>query len=122
MWYLSVAGHITTGQDSLNASAREINEDVSVILGYNVEVKDFRYMYSFRKQQKFSEEFIERQFYAFFILRKNDLDIKNIRFQSSEVQDIKFVNINELNVMRENNLMVKRHECYDELQNYLFRI
>lgn len=122
MWDISVAGHISTGQDSLSASAREINEEVSVDLGYNVEVKDFRYMYSFRKEQKFSEDFIERQFYDFFILRKNDLDIKNIRFQTSEVQDIKFVTINELNVMRENNLMIKRDECYDELKNYLFKI
>ena len=30
MWDISVAGHISAGQDSLSAAAREINEEVSV--------------------------------------------------------------------------------------------
>ena len=29
MWDISVAGHISTGQDSLSAAAREINEEVT---------------------------------------------------------------------------------------------
>ena len=65
MWDISAAGHISAGQDSLMAATREINEEVSVNLGFNVEVKEFRFMYSFRKEEKFSESFIERQFYDF---------------------------------------------------------
>lgn len=122
MWDLSVAGHISTGQDSLSAAAREINEEVAVNLGYNVDIKDFRFMYSFRKEQKFSDDFIERQFYDFFILRKNDLVLENIKFQESEVQAIKFVSISELNEMREQDLLVQRDECYDTLTEYLFRM
>lgn len=122
MWDLSVAGHISTGQDSLSAAAREINEEVAVNLGYNVDIKEFRFMYSFRKEQKFSDDFIERQFYDFFILRKNDLILENIKFQESEVQAIKFVSISELNAMREQDLLVQRDECYDTLTEYLFRM
>lgn len=122
MWDISAAGHISSGQDSLMAAAREISEEVSVSLGYSVEVKDFRFMFSYRKEQVFREDFIERQFYDFFILRQKGLTEENIRFQSSEVQAIKFVNISELNEMRENNLLVPRDECYNELSNYLFRI
>ena len=48
MWDISVAGHISAGQDSLSAAAREINEEVSVLLGYRTEIKDFRYMYCYR--------------------------------------------------------------------------
>ena len=59
MWDISAAGHISSGQDSLSAATREINEEVSVNLGFNVEVKEFRFMYSFRKQQVFAEDFIE---------------------------------------------------------------
>lgn len=122
MWDISVAGHISTGQDSLSAAAREINEEVSVNLGYNIDIKDFRYMYSFRKEQKYSEDFIERQFYDFFILRKNDLSIDKIKFQESEVQAIKFCSMSELRDIIDNNQIVERNEVYSELENYIFKI
>lgn len=122
LWDISAAGHISAGQDSLMSATREISEEVSVSLGFNVEVKDFRFMYSFRKEQKFSDDFMERQFYDFFILRQYGLNENNIRFQASEVQAIKFVNISELNEMREQGVLVPRDECYDELANYLFRM
>ncbi len=122
MWDISVAGHLSAGQDSLQAASREISEEVTVCLGYNVEVKDFRFMTSFRKQQVFKEDFIENQFYDFFILRQIGINENNIRFQKEEVQAIKFVNISTLNEMRENNKLVERDECYDALTEYLFRI
>lgn len=122
MWDISVTGHLSTGQDSLTAATREISEEVSVSLGYSVEVKDFRFMFSFRKEQKVNEDHFDRQYYDFFILRQEGLNDNNIRFQTSEVQAIKFVNIHELNEMREQGIMVERDECYNELSNYLFRI
>ncbi|MCI8277103.1 MAG: NUDIX domain-containing protein [Clostridia bacterium] len=122
MWDISVTGHLSAGQDSLTAATREISEEVSVSLGYSVEVKDFRFMFSFRKEEKVSNNHLDRQYYDFFILRQEGLNENNIKFQTSEVQAIKFVTISELNDMREKNLMVKRDECYNELSNYLFRI
>lgn len=121
MWDISVAGHISTGQDALSAAAREINEEISISLGYHVDIKSFRYMFSFRTQQKFSNHFIENQFYDFFILRKEDLDINKIKMQESEVQAIKLVSINELMDMRDKNIIVERKAVYDELINYLHR-
>ncbi len=56
-------------------------------------------MFSYRTQQKFSNDFIENQFYDFFILRKEGIDIKDIKIQEAEVQAIKFVDINELMTM-----------------------
>ena len=122
MWDISVTGHLSAGQDSLMAATREISEEVSVSLGYSVEVKDFRFMISFRKEQILSEDYIDRQFYDFFVLRQAGLNENNIRFQTSEVQAIKFVSINELNLMREQKTIVERDECYNSLSNYLFRI
>lgn len=121
-WDISVTGHLSAGQDSLTAATREISEEVSVSLGYSVEVKDFRFMFSYRKEEKVNENHYDRQFYDFFILRQKGLTIENLKFQSSEVQDIKFVNISELNKMREENILVSREECYNELADYLFRI
>ena len=47
MWDISVTGHLSAGQDSLAAATREISEEVSVSLGYSVDVKDFRFMFSY---------------------------------------------------------------------------
>ena len=122
LWDISAAGHISSGQDALMGATREINEEVSVNLGFNVEVKEFRFMYSFRKQQVFKEDFIENQFYDFFVLRQQGLSKESIKFQESEVQGIKFVTISELNELRKTNQLVPRDEVYDVLSEYLFRI
>jgi len=122
MWDISVTGHLSAGQDSLMAATREISEEVSVSLGYSVDVKDFRFMFSYKKEEKVNDEYIDRQFYDFFILRQFGLNETNIRFQSEEVQAIRFVTINELNRMREQNLLVNRDECYDVLTEYLYRM
>lgn len=122
LWDISVAGHISSGQDSLMAATREINEEVSVNLGFNVEVKEFRYMYSYRKEEIFSDEYIERQYYDFFILRQAGLNAESIKFQESEVKDIKFVSLTELNELRKTSELVQRDEVYDILTDYLFRI
>lgn len=121
MWDISVAGHISSGQDSLSAAAREINEEVCVMLGYRTEIKDFRYMYSFRKEQKFKDDFIERQFYDFFILRTSGLDDKTLYFQESEVQAVKFVDLMEIQKMIEKGEIVQRPEVYSVLMKFLFR-
>lgn len=122
MWDISVTGHLSAGQDSLMAATREISEEVSVSLGYSVNVKDFRFMFSYRKEEKVNENHYDRQFYDFFILRQSGLSVENIKFQTSEVQAIKFITISELNEMREKNLLVTRDECYDALAEYLFRL
>lgn len=97
MWDISVTGH-------LSAATREISEEVSVSLGYTVEVRDFRFMFSYRKEEKVNDEHFDRQFYDSFILRQHGLTADNIKFQLSEVQAIKFVSLSELNDMREKNI------------------
>lgn len=121
MWDISVAGHISAGQDALSAAAREINEEVNVLLGYKTEIKDFRYMYSFRKCQVFKPDFIEKQFYDFFVLRVFGLDDKVLRFQKEEVQAVKFCDWYTIQNMIENKQIVERPEVYNVLSNFLFR-
>ena len=79
-------------------------------------------MYSFKKEQKYSDDYIERQFYDFFILRKNDLKLENIKFQESEVQAVKFCSMTDLRELIKNNQIVERNEVYSELENYIFKI
>lgn len=122
LWDLSVAGHLSAGQDSLAGANREISEEVSVNLEFSVKVKDFRFMTSFRKIQEYSENFIERQFYDFFVLRQDGLSEEIIKIQESEVQAIKFVTIQELNELRASGKLVERDAVYEALTEYLFRL
>ena len=122
MWDISVAGHISTGQDSLSAAKREINEEVSVNLGYTIDIKDFRFMFSYRTQEKINENYMDRQYHDFFILRKNGLKEEDIKIQESEVEKVKFVDVSELNNMIENKEVVERDALYKELMDYLFRV
>ncbi len=123
MWDISAAGHLSAGQDSVSAAAREINEEVSINLDYRIEVKDFRFMYSFRREEVFGGgAFIERQFYDFFVLRQEGLDLGKIQFQTSEVQDIKLCTMSELRAMIEKKQIVDRPEVYGELESYLYRM
>lgn len=121
MWDISVAGHISAGQDSLSAAVREINEEVCIMLGYRTEIKDFRYMYSFRKEQVFKEDFVERQYYDFFILRTTGIDDKTLAFQKEEVQSVKFAQLSEVQKMLEEHELVKRPEVYQILFKFMFR-
>lgn len=121
-WDISVAGHIGTGQDALSAASREINEEVSINLGYKIDIKEFRYMFSYRVESKVNENYIDKQFYDFFILRQNGLKVKEIKVQESEVEQVKFVDISELNTLVENKQIVERDPIYRELINYLFRV
>lgn len=121
LWDISVAGHLSTGQDSLSAAAREINEEVCVLLGYKTEVKDFRFMYSFRKEQVFTKNLIEKQFYDLFVLRAYGLDDRTIQFQTEEVQAVKFVDLTNIQELSKDKLLVERPEVYSVLANFLFR-
>lgn len=121
LWDISVAGHISTGQDAISAAAREINEEVSVGIKAKVSITDFRYMFSYRVSQKFADDYVENQFYDFFILRKNGLHAKDLTLQKSEVQDAKFVSLQELEEILQTDCIVKRDPVYDALRDYLYR-
>ena len=121
LWDISVAGHISAGQDAISAAAREVNEEVSVGIKSKVSVTDFRYMFSYRVSQKFSDNYVENQFYDVFILRKNGLRVENSTLQVSEVQDAKFVSLQELEEILQTDCIVKRDPIYDVLRDYLYR-
>lgn len=121
LWDISVAGHISSGQDSVSAAAREINEEVMIDVEAKVKVTDFRYMFSYRVSQKFAEDYIENQYYDFFILRKSGINVKHIHMQESEVQAVKFVSLIELEKILQSNEIVKREPVYGALRDYLYR-
>ncbi len=115
MWDISVAGHISSGQDSISASIREVKEEVNV---YSEE-SEYEHIITYKDKRIIRDNFIENQFYDFFILRKPDLKLSDIKVQESEVEQVAFVDPNTLGKMIANKEMVERNVMYSALYDYL---
>lgn len=118
LWDLSVAGHVPFGHDSVSCAASEIMEEVGTMLPKGVQMKDFRFMTSFRNNLSISDKFIENQFYDFFIYNA-DIDLDEIKLQAEEVEEVKYVTAYELKNMVEKGLMHPRTEWVNTLYNYI---
>ena len=118
MWDISVAGHISAGQSSALAAKREIKEEVNV----DIEENELEYQLTYKSEQIINKDYIDNQFYDFYIIKKDGLRIEDITVQKSEVETAMFVDINKLNKMVEEKQVVERNIVYETLNNYLFKI
>lgn len=122
MWDISVAGHVSAGQDSLSASMREVSEEIKVDFRWDIAAKDFRYMFSYRCEEKFDDGTIENQFYDFFIMREiKVVDAKKVQIQEDEVEEVKLVSPSELDWFIKNEPNFVQRPIYTALINYLYR-
>ena len=118
LWDLSVAGHVPFGHDSVSCAASETMEEIGYMLPKSVQMRDFRFMTSFRNQLPISSDFLENQFYDFFIYNI-DLDIDQFEVQKDEVEEIKFATPYEIKNMAEQGLFHPRTEWIKVLYNYV---
>lgn len=119
LWDLSVAGHLPAGQDSVSCAAAEVMEEVGYMLPKKVQLRDFRFMFSFRNQISLSDTFIENQFYDFFIYNVGDLDISTLSVQENEVSEIKWATAFEIKTLAAQGLMHPRNEWIEVLYRYI---
>ncbi len=118
LWDISVAGHVPFGHDSVSCAASETMEEIGYMLPKVVQLKDFRFMTSFRNQLPVSEAFIEKQYYDFFVYNA-DIDVSKINIQVDEVEEVKFVTAYELKTMVEKGFFHPRTEWVNVLYNYI---
>ncbi len=118
LWDLSVAGHIPFGHDAVSCAASEVMEEVGQMLPKGVQLKDFRFMTSFRSQLSLSDEFIENQFYDFFIYNCN-IPLSAFHLQKDEVEEIRYATAFEIKTMAEQGLFHPRTEWINVLYNYI---
>lgn len=122
LWDLSVAGHVPMGQDSVSCVVAETMEELGYMLKKDVKVQDFRFMTSFRKELKVKDDFIENQFYDFFVYNVgSNFKADELHLQKDEVEDIKWVTAFEIKEMREKGLLHPRTEWLDVLYKYITR-
>lgn len=115
MWDISVAGHVLANENSKLTSIREIKEEINV----DCKESELEHILTYIDQRVIRDDFIENQFYDFYILRKDNIEISDITIQTSELEQVKYVNINKLKNMINERIVVDRPEVYKTLFGYI---
>ena len=122
LWDLSVAAHITAGEDAVTALVREFNEEIGLLISRQIKVTDCRFVTSFKNTHYWEDKKLghvdEHAFYEFFVVYK-DANINNLKFNDGEVQNIKWMDYFELQELKKEDKLHPRTEWVTELSKYL---
>jgi len=89
-WDVSVAGHVSAGEEPITSAIREIKEEI----GLSVEAKDLDFI-KIRKAEVFFENIINKEFYYIYFM-KFDGNVNELILQEEEVSDVRFLSINKV--------------------------
>lgn len=90
MWDISVAGHISTGEDPIISGLREVEEEI----GLELKKEDLNF-WMIRKVKAIFREIKNNEFYYVYFF-KFDGDINQLKLQKEEVQRIQFLPIDKI--------------------------
>jgi isopentenyldiphosphate isomerase len=121
LWDLSVASHVQSGENSWTTILRETNEEVGIQIGFRVEVRDFRFITSFRDERIAGGGIIEKQYYDLFMLRR-DIELEKFSFNDSEVAEVKWVDYTGLMKMKDSGVMYPRLQWIGEILSAINRL
>lgn len=114
-WDVSVAGHVSSGQKSAEAAIRETLEEV----GIKVNEKELKYILTYKKEENVDKEYIDNQIYDCYIVKKEKIELNDIKIQESEVEQVKLCNLNQFNEIIESGNIIKRDEFYNKIIEYI---
>lgn len=114
-WDVAAAGHVSSGQTSTEAAIRETLEEV----GIKVNEKELEYILTYKNKENVEKDYIDNQIYDCYIVKKEQIDLKDIKVQESEVEQVKLCNLKEFNeIIKDGNIM-ERDELYKKIIEYL---
>ncbi|MBO5349785.1 MAG: NUDIX domain-containing protein [Clostridia bacterium] len=114
-WDLSAAGHVDAGQTSEETAVRETYEE----LGIKINTNELKKVSSFKYIIKINENLLVNHFSDLYIVKRPNIDIKNIKMQESEVQQIKMCGLQEFQTMLDNNDTVVATNYCKEIMKYM---
>lgn len=79
-WDVSAAGHVSSGQTSIEAAVREVAEE----LGIEITEKELKYILTYKNSRQIKENYIDKQIYDCYIVNKEEININDIKIQESE--------------------------------------
>lgn len=100
MWYVSLGGHIESGEDNKQTILREFNEELGLDVSNRID--DVRYLYTFKERILANDgAFVDNAFYDVHILNM-DLHVEELILQDEEVQEVKFMSYKEFKLAVQN--------------------
>ncbi len=114
-WDVAAAGHISSGQTSTEAAIRETLEEV----GIKVNEEELEYILTYKNKESVEEDYIDNQIYDCYIVKRDKINLRNIKVQESEVEQVKLCKLKEFNQIIENGNIMERDEFYKKIIEYL---
>lgn len=114
-WDVTSAGHVSSGQTSTEAAIRETLEEV----GIKVNEEELEYVLTYRNKENVEEDYIDDEIYDCYIVKRDKIDLRDIKVQESEVEQVKLCNLKEFNQIIENGNIMKRDKLYKKIIEYL---
>ena len=114
-WDVASAGHVSSGQTSTEAAIRETLEEV----GITVNEEELEYILTYRNKENIKEDYIDDEIYDCYIVKRDKIDLRDIKVQESEVEQVKLCNLKEFNQVIEKGNIMKRYKLYKKIIEYL---
>jgi isopentenyldiphosphate isomerase len=117
MWDISAAGHLSAGETRIQGAIKEIGEE----LGLTVNPEELIFLGETKQSSvQNNGTYFNNQFSDVYLLKK-DLDVKTLKLQESEVDEIKYIAWKELKTLadqKDSTIVPHPHE-YPMLFEYL---
>ena len=113
LWDVSVAGHISAGEEPVEAALREAQEELGVMLL----PRECRYLFTVAEQVSLNNgSYVDNEYHHVFLVEK-DLDVGDLKFSDGEVAEVRFVSLRELqtNLTADPSSFVPHEEEYRRL-------
>ena len=85
LWAISVAGHVDSGETSLDTAVRELKEEVNL----DVDKSELEYLFTIKRIQPYKDSYL-KVFDDVYLLHRN-IDVDDTKLQVEELTDIKYV-------------------------------
>lgn len=116
-WDVSIAGHVSAGEDSLTSAIREATEEVGITL----QKADFTFLGTVvQKSVQNNGTYINNEFNDMYLVRK-DIEVDQFAFNDGEVQKVEHVSLDKLKAWIDSGSedLVPHPEEYELLMKFL---
>ncbi len=115
-WDVSVGGHVSTQENSIDALSREAKEE----LGIDLDLGSIEYLETFHERLRY-DDIDSNELVDVFIARQN-IKKEDIVLQKEEVADARWVSIEEFFRMLQNNQLLPHEKEYKKMIEYLVKL